>query len=92
MMVNDGIKKEQSIKLLLVIVEKNGSTLHTPQHYFSTWFCVILYAYLSKKYAHKNEKVAPYFDSPWKPLFLYLKHSILLVNVSIKMLRNALIL
>ena len=35
---NDGIKKEQSIKLLLVIVEKNGSTLHTPQHYFSTWF------------------------------------------------------
>lgn len=29
-------KKEQSIKLLLVIVEKNGSTLHTPQHYFST--------------------------------------------------------
>lgn len=55
-MVNDGIKKEQSIKLLLVIVEKNGSTLHTPQHYFSTWFCIILYAYLSKKYAHKNEK------------------------------------
>lgn len=29
MMANDGIKKEQSIKLLLVIVEKNGSTLHT---------------------------------------------------------------
>lgn len=27
-MANDGIKKEQSIKLLLVIVEKNGSTLH----------------------------------------------------------------
>ena len=36
MMVNDGIKKEQYIKLLFVIVEKNGSTLHTPQHYFST--------------------------------------------------------
>ena len=74
MMVNDGIKKEQSIKLLLVIVEKNGSTLHTPQHYFSTWFCVILYAYLSKS-MHTKEKVAPYFDSPWKSLALRLKPS-----------------
>ena len=49
-------KKEQSIKLLLVIVNQKRLYFAHPQHYFSTWFCVILYAYLSKKYAYKNEK------------------------------------